>query len=548
MSMIYDIRSSEPRAYAPEHPQLQSFFIGLYHPSRSNLVNTTSFAADREAYDFEGNLPSAVLDNIRFILDEDDDTFPPKKQVSTTTRTRFTGPKRLNPLAQIFVPGMRNGAGNSTPERLAAIDAVDRYRQRYYKRPFPSHFHAPGPKYPHDWRYMVDLAAHTPPIHMSSIHDHGREIVHSRLWSSSDMVELIRHICWKGAEPSFNTHPLSVALLAFSVHCHFKNCGDQKNASLFAGVIRECVLGYFKGLWDAENAESALRFTPNASYVPEYIQNLVLQCLWILVHQLTAPDHLNAIYDLILCSGVYGRDNGLSAGGDMVPLPLTNDHLAMAWALLGMPCALWLIKSSVSLLHKVAAACRTKKTFKELPVAKYCSQQCQAAHFATHKLSCPLYARANCFIIHASDSENIASCIEPFNLLNYGHESGETAELRSRLGWEDVGEAGKAYDHKGSSSWYYFVYAPFSENQPEQTLNKWGNYLTYGPHTCDIAIVRSGPSDASYPKDIIKNDLVKTIKFYQDGHDRRQVFAEREKNRFSRKMGIDLSMVPGFSL
>ncbi|GAW09230.1 hypothetical protein LENED_011373 [Lentinula edodes] len=109
----------------------------------------------------------------------------------------------------------------------------------------------------------------------SSIDEYGRDLVHGQIWSRCGLVDLIQHVCWKGSEPSFDTHPLSVALLAFSVYNHFKTIGDQKNASTFTGILQRCVKGYFEALWDVENKGSALRFTPDSSFAPEYIQSLV---------------------------------------------------------------------------------------------------------------------------------------------------------------------------------------------------------------------------------------------------------------------------------
>lgn len=93
-----------------------------------------------------------------------------------------------------------------------------------------------------------------------------------------------------------------------------------------------------------QNQESAIRFAPNASYPIEYLncashfaafigclyrcdvidRNVVIQCLWVLVRQVAALEHLNVIHDLIACSGVYSRwepgNNHRDVGGTIVPL------------------------------------------------------------------------------------------------------------------------------------------------------------------------------------------------------------------------------------
>lgn len=277
--MIYDIRSSAPYTSPTDNLRFETFFIDLYRPSRSTSSSPVSseatlvgdeqdlFAADRDTYDFEQNLPSSILNNIRGILNEED-PFPPK-----------SAPKRvqLNPRAQAFVPGMRfNSAGNSNSARLAAIDAVEKYYQRYYNRPLPPSLQrsigpwSTAPPHTIDWKYRVNLAVHTSPAHMSSIYEQGLDLLHhGRVWGLNEMRDLIRYICWKGAEPSFHIHPLSVALLAFSIHCHLKNSGDQKTAALFASILQECAVGYFEALWDAQ-VSSLLFFWISLSHLTHF--------------------------------------------------------------------------------------------------------------------------------------------------------------------------------------------------------------------------------------------------------------------------------------
>ncbi|KAJ4494626.1 hypothetical protein C8J55DRAFT_100847 [Lentinula edodes] len=329
--------SSSSSTFPPEDQNLKAYFISLHHHQHDTIKPTTLaseqeniFTADRETYNFEQNLSSSVLNDIRAMLDEEDGC-----SLNSSVE------KTLNPRAHPFVPGLKNGAGNCASARLVAIDTINRFHQRYnHSLPLllrPSSGLESSPwlaytRHPPNWRHSLNLAAHTTPMNESSIDEYGRDLVHGQIWSRCGLVDLIQHVCWKGSEPSFDTHPLSVALLAFSVYNHFKAIGDQKNASTFLDILQRCVKGYFEAFWDAENKGSALRFTPDSSFAPEYIQcasrfvaftgclyrcdvidrETVLHCLWILICQLTAPEHLYAILSLVECSGVYCRNNGSS--------------------------------------------------------------------------------------------------------------------------------------------------------------------------------------------------------------------------------------------
>ncbi|KIK69944.1 hypothetical protein GYMLUDRAFT_79966 [Collybiopsis luxurians FD-317 M1] len=273
----------------PEDHHLKSFFFNLFHPqlATSSGVQRSRgdvFTADQEIYDFDGNLPSVVLNRIQTMLDEDNilqGSFP---------RYHFS-----------------IGPSLTLPAKSTSLSR------------------------PSDWSFMLNIAAHTAPSFMSQIYEYGRELVHDQEWKPQSIADLVCNICWKGSEPSVNTHPLSMALLAFSVHCHFRACDNLKSASLFENVLRDCVIGYLRRLWDAQAHVPVIQSGYNVSYPPvAYIQcanrfaafsgclyrcevvnrETILQCLWILVDQLTTQEHLNAIHDLIACSDVYRRGDG----------------------------------------------------------------------------------------------------------------------------------------------------------------------------------------------------------------------------------------------
>ncbi|KAJ3936035.1 MAG: hypothetical protein NXY57DRAFT_987374 [Lentinula lateritia] len=296
-----DTSSSSSSTFPPEDYNLKAYFISLHHHQHDTIKPTTLapeqeniFTADKGTYDFEQNLSSSVLNNIRAMLDEED----------SSSLNFLVENKTLNPRADPFVPGLMNGAGSCASARLVAIDAINRFDQRYDRplppllRPSPGLESSPwlaSTRHPPNWRHSLDLAAHMTPMSESSIDEYGRDLVHGQIWSRCGLVDLIQHVCWKGSEPSFDTHPLSVALLAFSVYNHFKAIGDRKNASTFTDILQQCVKGYFEAFWDVENKGSALRFTPDSSFAPEYIQETVLHCLWILICQLTAPEHFDIV-------------------------------------------------------------------------------------------------------------------------------------------------------------------------------------------------------------------------------------------------------------
>jgi hypothetical protein len=123
---------------------------------------------------------------------------------------------------------------------------------------------------------------------------------------------------------------------------------------------------------------------------------------------------------------------------------------------------------------------------------------------------------------------------------------GERAELKRRLGWTEIDEVGKFYDHKGSDTWYYYVYGPHhSSSTNTSTKNKVASLCCGRTVYGDVAVIRSGPADSiNIPEEFTKGELVRTLEFYRT-EDTDEVFAQREKNRASRKLGIDLEGVPG---
>ena len=63
----------------------------------------------------------------------------------------------------------------------------------------------------------------------------------------------------------------------------------------------------------------------------------------------------------------------------------------------------------------------------------------------------------------------------------------------------------------------------------------------------DAVVIRSGPEGGQIPENFTSTALGKTLTFYES-NSTRHVFAEREKSRVSRKMGIDLSGVPSMHI
>lgn len=157
---------------------------------------------------------------------------------------------------------------------------------------------------------------------------------------------------------------------------------------------------------------------------------------------------------------------------------------------------------------------------------------------------------ANCFIIRAvpqsalhSPLDNIAAQLEPFPLSNVGNEEAEKRQIASRLRFtrDRTVEVGKFYDHKGTHHWYYYVYgAGDAFTNTQLPRNEVGGLICYGTVYGDIAVVRSGPSDAQYETEIKLPALKAAIEFYKT-HDRSEIFGQREMSRFTERMGIDFT-------
>ncbi|KAL9583693.1 MAG: hypothetical protein Q9212_002559 [Teloschistes hypoglaucus] len=116
-------------------------------------------------------------------------------------------------------------------------------------------------------------------------------------------------------------------------------------------------------------------------------------------------------------------------------------------------------------------------------------------------------------------------------------------ELKTRLEWSSVYEAGKFYDRQSTDRWYYYVYGqPKGKSEGKkknEALSKSCGCDVYG----DAAVIRSGPGGESIPENFTSVILAKALAFYET-ESSSAVFAERERSRMSRKMGIDLSGVP----
>ena len=169
------------------------------------------------------------------------------------------------------------------------------------------------------------------------------------------------------------------------------------------------------------------------------------------------------------------------------------------------------------------------------------------SHDATPRADSP-QQKYNCFLIRAKPHSSIPplldipSQVEPFNLNNFGDEMGEMRELKTRLGWKNAREVGKFYDHKGTDSWYYYIYGEEGSSQP---MNEAASLVCYKKIKGDIAVIRSGPAGTDTPEYFTQRELSGAVEFYKT-HDRSKVFHEREKSRMSRSMGMNLGGVPHF--
>ena len=107
-----------------------------------------------------------------------------------------------------------------------------------------------------------------------------------------------------------------------------------------------------------------------------------------------------------------------------------------------------------------------------------------------------------------------------------------------------MGEVGKFYDHLGNDSWYYFVYGQTNRKaELNRAVSRACGTSVYG----DVAVIRSGSAGYDTPEVFTRTVLDKALKYYETGN-AREIFAEREKSRVSRSMGIDLSGVPHINI
>src|SRR5271154_7013456 len=151
--------------------------------------------------------------------------------------------------------------------------------------------------------------------------------------------------------------------------------------------------------------------------------------------------------------------------------------------------------------------------------SRYCSKECQKRDWKTHKVRCASAQKSNCYLIRATsssspnsiDSFDFAAQIESFPLNDYGTEMGERAELKRRLGWTEIDEVGKFYDHKGSDTWYYYVYGPSHSSRANTSAkNEAANLCCWRTVYGDVAVIRSGPADSNkYAEKFTKVELIK---------------------------------------
>lgn len=183
----------------------------------------------------------------------------------------------------------------------------------------------------------------------------------------------------------------------------------------------------------------------------------------------------------------------------------------------------------------------------------YCSKTCQKTHWLAHKKTCTASQKVNCYLVRALSSGDTPDAsapqqIEPLHLRHYGNELAEINKIESRLGWSAVGEVGKFYDHIGTDSWYYYVYGHCNGKTEGLPKNEHASRACGKEIYGDVVIIRSGPTDDdAIPETFTIASLSKALKFYET-HSSHQVFTEREKSRCGRKMGIDLTGIPGIHL
>ena len=125
---------------------------------------------------------------------------------------------------------------------------------------------------------------------------------------------------------------------------------------------------------------------------------------------------------------------------------------------------------------------------------------------------------------------------------------GEIREIKEKLGWRQAIEEGKFYDHLGSDRWYYFIYGQLkSASEAGAEKNEVASLACGKAIYGDVVVLRSGPLGGEYPEDFAVGSLCKTVEFYRT-HSSRRVFAEREKSRFMRSVGMGSMGVPSMHI
>ncbi|KAJ3762724.1 hypothetical protein EV360DRAFT_66822 [Lentinula raphanica] len=335
--------TSSNSSFPPEGLDLRAFFVSLHHPrhgasppQKSNY-NIPPSASTKEMDDLEANLPAGIFRDLLALVDDDESVTPSSSLTSASPPPESDSDEEYGPPPGLPPPyrGFR-GTVNYSAVISSFVDYKEPLERRYdalfppllrfpwYVEPTPW---GAATIHPAPWYEHLEVAGGVSPADDSWFTERGRDIVHGHRWDEDNLVELVQYIFWKGAEPC-RSDPLAVALLASKIHGQFKIIEDEQNAGLFTWMIQECVKGYCAAFWDAQNKESAIRYNRDAGcYSPAYIHcanrsvvfagflkscnviddETVLHCLWLLLSQITAVEHLAVIMALIQCSGVYYR-------------------------------------------------------------------------------------------------------------------------------------------------------------------------------------------------------------------------------------------------
>jgi hypothetical protein len=158
--------------------------------------------------------------------------------------------------------------------------------------------------------------------------------------------------------------------------------------------------------------------------------------------------------------------------------------------------------------------------------------------------------KENCFIIRASPKntdvlDHIPHQVEPLHLTSIGNEMAEKRQLERYLGWNGSIEVGKFYDHRGSDTWYYYVYGSRDAfSRAGGVKNQVASLVCYEETYGDVAVVASGPMTSQWPEEFLADELNATLAYYKT-EDRGRIFGQREQSRALRGMG--LAAIPGMA-